>query len=213
MWECGIGWCAGRDCSGGTGLSRRGLFVVKWSEARRQHERRRLFFHHDGDRFGRPHHHDRAPITDPRGTGVVVTDANGQPLQNPDTGDYVTVPSTTAPLAPTTTVPLGPDYVLQWKLAIDYRTHPSTNPFADYQNGPKVWSLREGSQRNGNYAALPQYSASFGSTGIGGWHDDTAGCYRTPAIAANTIGERKQVCTGEVPGNAAWAAPARRRWP
>lgn len=141
------------------------------------------------------------------GTGLPVRNGDGTPVTNPDTGVVVTTPSIPeGPTTPPTQPP--PDYVLQWKLAVDYRTHPGTNPFADYRGGPKVWSLREGSSRNGDYQLLPTYSARFVASGVSAWHDDTAGCMRTPVIAANTINAPASMCNAQIPSNATMVHPS-----
>ena len=144
--------------------------------------------------------------TDPI-THTQITDVNHH---------YVTVASTAPPptilptltTQPPTTTPRSQQYILQWKLAVDYRTNPGTNPFANYLGGPKVWSLREGTQRNGNYDLLPSYSSTFGASGVSAWHDDTSGCYRTPVIASNTVDAPESICGANIPGNATWVAPS-----
>ena len=99
--------------------------------------------------------------------------------------------------------------MLQWQFAADYRTHPGTNPFADYLNGPKVWSLRESqsSSRNGNYPLLAHYARTFGASGVSGWYGDASGCVGRPSIAANTVEAPATVCGAGIHSHAAFVYP------
>jgi hypothetical protein len=125
---------------------------------------------------------------------------------------------TTVPtIATTTTVKQGPPPTYQngilarWKLALDYRTHPGHNPFADYLNtGPAVWSLREGSSssRNGLYPLLPTFASAFQSPALAAWHDNSAGCPKLPAVGVNTVDGDVPQCTASIPGGAAFLEPS-----
>ena len=98
----------------------------------------------------------------------------------------------------------------RWKLALDFRTHPASNPFADYLNtGPAVWSLREGasSSRNGLYPLLPTYTSTFQSPGLSAWHDSSAGCPKLPAIGVNTGDGPVVQCNAGIPGGATFLEP------
>jgi hypothetical protein len=98
---------------------------------------------------------------------------------------------------------------MRWKLALDFRTHPSLNPFPSYRGGTPVWSLREGAtlSRNGNYPLLPTYSSAFGSGGISAWHDSSRDCPNVPAVGVNLVGVSIQRCTASIPGDAAFLEP------
>jgi len=146
-----------------------------------------------------------------RTTGVTVTDAtNHTAITDPLTGATITEPPPTVSslTQPTVTTPGSSQYILQWKFAVDYRTNPGTNPFANYLGGPKVWSLREGTSRNGNYTLLPNHSSSFGDAGVYGWYGSTPACTGRPAIAANTADAPATVCNVTIPAHAAWVYPS-----
>jgi hypothetical protein len=74
-----------------------------------------------------------------------------------------------------------------------------------------VWSLREGTSRDGNYTLLPNHSSSFGDTGVYGWYGSTPACTGRPAIASNTSDAPASVCNVTIPGHAAWVYPSSTR--
>ena len=113
----------------------------------------------------------------------------------------------TAAIAPATS-----SVVNRWKLALDLRTRPNRNPFPSYLGGPPVWSLRQSRSlaHDGNYSLLPSFSPTFGSVGISAWHGKTSGCVRLPAVGVNTTKNSLPLCSGHVPGNAAFVRPAAR---
>ena len=140
------------------------------------------------------------PVTGPNGT--ITTDSNGNVVTTPPNNTQPTLP-----LHTTTTV----QYILQWKFAVDYRTHPETNPFAQYQGGPRVWSLRESRSlaRDGNYDLLTSHDGSFGAGGVAGWYgNNSSGCINHPAIAANTVDAPATVCGVTIPGHATVVYPS-----
>jgi hypothetical protein len=120
-------------------------------------------------------------------------------------------PGTTTPgsLTSTTSTSVTGPSTTRWKLALDYRTHPSLNPFPSYLGGVPVWSLREGATlaRNGNYLLLPTYSATFGTPGVAAWHDSAGGCPNLPAIGVNTGAGAVHLCNAGVPAGAAFLEP------
>jgi hypothetical protein len=116
---------------------------------------------------------------------------------------------TTSPPPPPTTTTLQSVGVTLWKLALDFRTNPSENPFPSYLGGTKVWSLREGDSlsRDGNYSLLPTYSASFGSSGVAAWHGNTPVCGGLPVAGVDTTPAPLPVCTATIPAGAAFVQP------
>jgi len=103
-----------------------------------------------------------------------------------------------------------PDPLMRWKLALDLRSHPNLNPFPSYLGGDRVWSLRESRtlQRDGNYPLLTSYSSTFGSAGLKAWHGNTPNCVKLPAVGANLTDKSVPLCSGHVPGDAAFVMPA-----
>jgi hypothetical protein len=109
-----------------------------------------------------------------------------------------------------TTSVSDPDPLMRWKLALDLRTHPNLNPFPSYLGGDRVWSLRESRslQRDGDYPLLASYSSTFGSAALKAWHGTAVSCVKVPAIGANTTDMSVPLCSGHVPGDAAFVVPA-----
>jgi hypothetical protein len=103
-----------------------------------------------------------------------------------------------------------PDPLMRWKLALDLRSHPNLNPFPSYLGGDRVWSLRESRslQRDGEYPLLTSYSPTFGSAGLKAWHGTISNCVKLPAVGANTIDKPAPLCSGIVPGDAAFVVPS-----
>ena len=105
---------------------------------------------------------------------------------------------------------------MRWKLAFDLRTHPNRNPFPSSFGKPAAWSLRQSKslQHDGDYRLLPAYSPTFGSAGLKAWHGNQSGnCGRLPAIGVNTTDKSVPLCTGHVPGQAAFVVPAATHMP
>lgn len=111
------------------------------------------------------------------------------------------------------TSPTGP---MRWKLAFDLRNHPNRNPVPSMFGKPAAWSLRQSKSlaRDGDYPLLPAYSSTFGSAGLKAWHGNKSGtCGRLPAIGVNTTDKSVPLCTGHVPGSAAFVVPTATQMP
>jgi hypothetical protein len=105
---------------------------------------------------------------------------------------------------------------MRWKFAFDLRNHPDHNPFPSQFGRPSAWSLRQSQslQRDGNYPLLRLYSSRFGSSGLTAWHGNNPGsCVRLPAIGVNTTAKALPLCTGTVPGSAAFVVPSAAHMP
>jgi hypothetical protein len=105
---------------------------------------------------------------------------------------------------------------MRWKFAFDLRNHPGHNPFPSQFGRPSAWSLRQSQslQRDGNYPLLRLYSSRFGSSGLQAWHGNNPGsCVQLPAIGANTTAKALPLCSGTVPGSAAFVVPSATHMP
>jgi hypothetical protein len=105
---------------------------------------------------------------------------------------------------------------MRWKFAFDLRNHPGHNPFPSQFGRPAAWSLRQSQslQRDGNYPLLRLYSSKFGSSGLNAWHGNNPGsCVPLPAIGVNTTTKALPLCTGSVPGSAAFVVPSATHMP
>jgi hypothetical protein len=118
-----------------------------------------------------------------------------------------------SPVGPASAATQAP--ILRWKLAPDLRAHPNLNPFPNYLGGAAMWSLRASAstKRNGFYKLLRAYSPTFGSPGIKAWHGTTPSCVELPAMGVNTTDKPLPLCTGNVPGDAAFVTPTAKRMP
>ncbi len=101
----------------------------------------------------------------------------------------------------------------RWQFAPDFRSHPGHNPFASYQGGAAVWTLRQSQSltRNGAYSLLKSFSSKFGADGLTAWHGSALNCVHVPAIGVNTSAAPAPLCRAQVPGSAAFARPSSTR--
>ena len=149
-----------------------------------------------------------------------MTNSDGSHVTTPN-GSEVTTPATTAPTVPPTAAPTtatspvtAAPVVTRWKLALDYRTHPGTNPFA-----ATSVVRRCGACARARACATTATTACFrvsrrrSGRAVSAWHATTFGCESPPAIGTDTVDVQLSVCGAVIPGGAAFVYPAATHMP